>query len=295
MMNPYILVDKILLENYALDVDGSRYKHSMNVIKTALYLNEYYKLDIDQDKVIIAAGLHDVTKFLDNSFQLSLMDEDEKNELGDVSSLYHAFSAPKYLNTRYNIEDVEILNAIKYHSTGRVNMSDFEKIIFISDYIEPLRVGEFVDNARKLAKISLDKTIICILKQTINYLELKKYPISLLSKQVLDYYLSINEDVQVIYDLLTKEKLTNVSLYDVKKQTPYFDYVIIASSNNPHSAKGALQNIQKRLKDLNLPIQNINGGETSNWFLLDASFVIIHIFINEARWEYGLDERYRFI
>ena len=76
----------------------------------------------------------------------------------------------------YGIDDEDILNAISYHTTGRPNMSDLEKIIFLADYIEPMRNFDGVDVARKLAKKDLDSTMYFALNNTLKFLvEKDKY------------------------------------------------------------------------------------------------------------------------
>ncbi len=67
------------------------------------------------------------------------------------------------------IEDIDILNAVKYHTTGRNNMSMLEKIIYLADIIEPLRGFNGVERLRKLALIDIDKAMIESLNSTIQY------------------------------------------------------------------------------------------------------------------------------
>ena len=66
------------------------------------------------------------------------------------------------------IKDEDILSAIRYHTTGRKNMSILEKIIYIADYIEPLRKFNGVEELRTLSVMDLDAAVIQSLENTIN-------------------------------------------------------------------------------------------------------------------------------
>ncbi|CDI50238.1 metal dependent phosphohydrolase [Clostridium tetani 12124569] len=67
------------------------------------------------------------------------------------------------------IKDQDILNAIRYHTTGRENMTMLEKIIYLSDYIEPGRKYPGVEKVRELAFQDIDKALINSFNITIKY------------------------------------------------------------------------------------------------------------------------------
>ena len=93
------------------------------------------------------------------------------------------------INGKIYLEDEEILNAIKYHTTGRPDMTLLEKIIFIADYIEEGRKKfDTLDEARKLAYEDIDKTMAFILKNTIEYVKEKNRALHPLSVEALEYY-----------------------------------------------------------------------------------------------------------
>ena len=70
---------------------------------------------------------------------------------------------------KYNIQNENILNAIRYHTTGRENMGLMEKIVFIADLIEPSRKFPGVEEMRKLAYENLNKSIIFALDNNIQF------------------------------------------------------------------------------------------------------------------------------
>lgn len=103
--------------------------------------------------------------------------------------LIHPFWAAEVAKREYKIKDEDILNAIRYHTTGRAGMSVLEKIVFIADYIEPNREQfEGLDEARRLAYLDLDMAMRFILEQTIEFVKERGRLLHPLSLEALEYY-----------------------------------------------------------------------------------------------------------
>ncbi len=86
--------------------------------------------------------------------------------------LLHSRLGAYIAHEKYGIDDQEILSAINYHTTGRREMSLLEKIIYIADYIEPMRYkASRLPEIRKLSFEDLDECMYEILKDTLEYLE----------------------------------------------------------------------------------------------------------------------------
>ena len=164
-MNSFI--EKELLK----DIGEKRYSHSLRVMETALKLCQIY--NEKEDRVRLAAILHDCGKMLDQAQLLQaskdfdiVLDEYMENNI----ELIHAPLGAKIAEKKYKIKDQEVLNAIKYHTTGRENMTLLDKIIFIADYIEPKRNFEGIDEIRQLAPIDIDRSIVLAMDKTIKFL-----------------------------------------------------------------------------------------------------------------------------
>ena len=114
-----------------------RYNHTLGTADCALKLAKKYGLD--EKKAYLAGLLHDCAKCKSYDELLKIIKQELKNidegELQNYKTL-HAPVGEYFARTMYNIDDSEILNAIRYHTIGRVNMSLFEKIIFLADKIE---------------------------------------------------------------------------------------------------------------------------------------------------------------
>lgn len=138
-----------------------RYIHSVNVARSAKHLAEKYGADVE--KAVIAGILHDVTKETPYDIQLKIMQENGiiLDSVQQVSpKLWHAISGSVYVKTQLGITDAEILNAIRYHTSGRENMSLLEKVIFVADFIGEERDYKGVDVMRKKAESSLDEAML---------------------------------------------------------------------------------------------------------------------------------------
>lgn len=134
-----------------------RYFHCICVAKKAVLLAERYKADIKKAKT--AGLLHDIMKETAHKEQLEFLSECGI-ELTDVEKhtekLCHAISGAAYLKNVLKIDDEEILNAVRYHTTGRKNMSLLEKIIFVADFTSEDRDYEGVQKIREAADYSLE-------------------------------------------------------------------------------------------------------------------------------------------
>ncbi|WP_188206223.1 bis(5'-nucleosyl)-tetraphosphatase (symmetrical) YqeK [Alkalibacillus aidingensis] len=155
-----------------------RYEHVERVTETALDLARHYGADPYQ--VGIAAAMHDYAKHMEKDLLkkwiLSYTDL-PKDLLNYHHELWHGPVGAKMIEHLFLIKDSEIINSIRYHTTGRHGMTLVEKIIFLADYIEPGRQFDAVHEARKLVDIDLNRACQYALKQSIIFLMSKGQPI----------------------------------------------------------------------------------------------------------------------
>lgn len=145
----YSLAEKTLSEY--------RFHHSKMVAKAARELAEKYGADIN--KAEIAGILHDITKEEPKNNQLQLI-EDNGIMLDSVTNsneqILHAVSGSAYCEFILGIKDREILDAIRFHTTARADMSLLEKIVFIADFISEDRTYPDIEIMRQEAQKSLE-------------------------------------------------------------------------------------------------------------------------------------------
>lgn len=148
----------------------SRYEHSVSVMNTSIKLAKQYNENIFKAK--IAGLVHDCAKNLSDEEILSILTK-HGCIIDDVCRSYpqimHGAAGSIIANEIMDIDDEDILSAVKYHTTGKKDMSTLEKIIYIADYIEPLRNFEGVEEIRKEAEISLNNALIKSFDMTIKY------------------------------------------------------------------------------------------------------------------------------
>lgn len=183
----------LLKENMTFNgVLKERFNHSIGVVNASIKINQMLGNMVDEDKLKIAALLHDCAKYYSFEESCNILKKYEPNlnydDLEKSRFIIHAFCGKYVAQEVYNVSDEEIQNAIYYHTTGNENMSTLEKIIFVADYIEEGRTGEYFDNVRKALDISLDYAVYAELKQTIDYLNSKNAFIYPLTFKAYEYY-----------------------------------------------------------------------------------------------------------
>ena len=176
----------------------SRYEHTLGVEFTAASLAMRYEIDID--KAEIAGLLHDCAKCIDDEDKLDDCKK-YKIELTDVEKrnpfLIHSKLGAVYANKLYGIDDEEIISAIRFHTTGKPDMTMLEKIIFIADYIEPGRdKAPNLQEIRKMSFVDIDEAMYMILKDTLDYLEKGEGEKDELTKETYLFYKNIHDNKQ---------------------------------------------------------------------------------------------------
>ena len=155
-----------------------RFIHTLGVVELAVKLSDIYK--ISEEKAFYAALLHDIGKGYETEYKITLEE--------DVPiPVYHQFIGAQIAKTELNIEDEEIINAIKYHTSGRVKMSELEKLIFVADMLEDGRSFKGVETLRKY----LDKPKLCFekcLEKQYEFLVSTKKEIYNLTVKAYNYY-----------------------------------------------------------------------------------------------------------
>lgn len=165
------------LERVRVELTEHRYIHTIGVLETAIDLAVRY--GAEEKKAELAAIFHDYAKFRPKEeMKRIIINEGLGHELLlHNEELWHAPVGAYLVEKEVGIADSEIINAIRFHTSGRPNMSLLEKIIYVADYIEPGRNFPGVEEVRELAKISLDEALIKAIHNTIVFLMKKKQPI----------------------------------------------------------------------------------------------------------------------
>lgn len=164
---------EVALKLVAEQITERRYVHTLGVMQTAIQLAN--RFGDDPKKAELAAIFHDYAKFRPKEEMKRIIEEQgmPRQLLVHNSELWHAPVGAYLVEKEVGITDQDVLNAIKYHTSGRPNMTLLEKIIYVADYIEPGRHFPGVDEVRELAENDLDQALIKSIQNTIMFL-LKK-------------------------------------------------------------------------------------------------------------------------
>ena len=171
-------------------LDEMRYEHTLGVAYTAASLAMRYKASIENAQ--LAGLLHDCAKCLDDDKKIAIC-EKHNISITDVERrnpfLLHAKAGSFLAMNKYKVNDSDVINAILNHTTGRPGMSLLEKIIFVSDYIEPGRKkAPNLNEIREMAFINLDNAVVKIQEDTLNYLKSTPGEIDPMTQKTYDYY-----------------------------------------------------------------------------------------------------------
>lgn len=145
-----------------------RYKHTLNVKNMAVALAERY--GADTEKAALAALLHDAAKELPRDEMLQIFKDNAimaKNAEQRPFPVWHGIAAAILCVTRWDVLDPEILSAIECHTTGRVNMSLLDKILYMADATSAERDYPGVEDLRREEMQDLDLATLHCMEQSI--------------------------------------------------------------------------------------------------------------------------------
>ena len=168
-----IEISRKLRKTLEKELKPDRYEHTIGVAYTAASLAMAHGADVE--KALIAGYLHDCAKSLSLEEQIRIC-EKNKIDITDVErrnhSLLHAKAGMYLARTQYDVYDPEILGAIRWHTTGKEDMSLLEKIVYIADFIEPNRKPlENLSAIRAEAYQDIDRCLAHILHDSVLYLQ----------------------------------------------------------------------------------------------------------------------------
>jgi len=148
-----------------------RTAHAVGCCETAQKLAERWGESVED--AARAGILHDVTKILDGGEQLILCERydillDDFYRKND--KLLHAVTGAAVAERLFG-ESEKIRDAIRWHTTGKPDMTTFEKIIYLADLLEPTRAFPGVEELRKLAMEDLDRTMLLALERSVQFVE----------------------------------------------------------------------------------------------------------------------------
>lgn len=191
------MTNKKIIEILKDELDYKRFEHTLGVAYTAACLAMKY--EVDSDKAYMAGLLHDCAKGMSDKERLLYCNK-YKIEVSDIEkenpSLLHAKAGAYMAENRFEITDSDICSAIRFHTTGRPEMSVLEMIVFVADYIEPNRKHDpELPVIRKEAFENIDLATLHIYENTLKHLEKSTKALDPTTKEAYCYYSKKNRGV----------------------------------------------------------------------------------------------------
>ena len=149
------------------------------------------RLGLDEEKTLIASALHDVAK--------NLAPDDEhlrgfEPPAAVPPPVLHQYAGAYVLEHTFSVRDEDILNAVRYHTSGRAGMSTLEKLVYLSDMLEEGRSFPHIGTLRALFEEDIDECLYRCLAYQIQYLHEKQTGMYPLTLQAYEYYKKISEE-----------------------------------------------------------------------------------------------------
>ena len=175
------------LKNY---LTSKRLLHVTSVKNLALNIYKSNKEGLNKNKIVTACLLHDVAREFTNTRLKNIVKKYYPERIGEQGYILHQYVGEYIAKKKFYIEDNEILEAIKWHTTGSENMNKLSKLVYVSDKLDPLRPYDTTPLINKCKK-NLNEGFIEVLKDKIRF-SIKKDEIKTLSeatKEAINHYL----------------------------------------------------------------------------------------------------------
>ena len=176
-------------------LSAKRYQHSVNVADECRKLAEKY--GEDPDKAYFAGLLHDICKELPEDEQRELVVKSGfavcREEM-ETRSLLHGIAGAYFVKKEFGIEDIDIINAIRFHTVGRAGMSRFEEIVYLGDLVSAERDYKDVDKMRKLVYSDLDEAMLYAIEFSMKAVMKKGGVIPICTVEAYNFYRRLLKD-----------------------------------------------------------------------------------------------------
>jgi len=129
---------------------------------------------VDVERVDLGLAAHDVARALTGESlleQARLYGLRVKPVQRATPVLLHGPVAARWLQQEDGISDRQVLNAVRWHTTGSKGMGPVEKVVFLADKLDPLKASRYpyLERVRSLAREDLDQALLEFLNHELAY------------------------------------------------------------------------------------------------------------------------------
>lgn len=293
-MNKDYTERKLYIEDFLKKhISEKRRKHIRGVRETAIRMAE--KFGADPEKAEIAALYHDMFKERD------LDDLVLRYGLGDRylgnRNLAHSKVAAAFMEQELGFRDPDLLNAVRFHTTGRPGMSLLEQILYLADACEPNRDYPGVEKLRELAFRDLDEACLFSLARTVTYVREQASPLDEDTLRAKEYYeeriMRTKMDnlnlVKEAAKALDERRGENIIALNVTGKSSFADYIVIAEGGSDRQTEALADNVEDRFAELGQELRGSEGWHNTGWILLDFGDIVVNVFTKGMREKYNLE------
>lgn len=170
------MMEEQIREKVKAELSPKRFRHVQGVVETADRLARIHGVNPEQAR--LGAWIHDFAREWPQEKLLNMAKEYHVDAIYfEISDLLHGHIAAAIAPQEFGIQDEDVRNAVRYHTSGRVGMSLLEKVVFLADAIEPGRKYPAVEELRRVAEEDLDLALAMSFDHSIEYLIRRRQPI----------------------------------------------------------------------------------------------------------------------
>lgn len=284
------------IKNYIeKNLSDKRRAHVYGVVETAVALAQKY--GCDKKKAETAALFHDMFRSTPKEvLNMYVRQFNLDTVYMNNANLSHGPIAAAVMRSDYGIDDEDLLNAVRYHTTGREGMSLLEKILYIADAIEPGRNYPSVDELRKLAEISLDQACLASMERSIKYIRERGLFLHEDTIKARDYLLGKESNMEcrdmamLAAKAIDEKKGRDITIIDIGAKAAFADYMILASGGSDRQVSALCDAVEEKLDKEGVFVRNIEGKKGSGWILMDYGDIIINLLTEDLREKYNIEK-----
>ncbi len=309
-----------LRQEVSESLSEKRFAHTLGVERMAVKIGEKCLPDRIAE-LRVAALLHDISKEYSEAEHLEVakrhnitMTESEMDE----PALWHSMTAAAVVSEDFpQYAEHDILSAVYNHTVGSPDMSVFDEIILLSDYIEEGRKYEKCISLRKsfLSELELakdaDEAVTALHRAVARSLDNniqefisrgKSYHIraeltrdAVMAKaerknmEKNSAYIDSTTLAREAVKVLIEKKGIKVALFDVREKSSVTDYYVNVTGRSSSNVAALADDVDIKMSELGRSPLRIEGRRGNSWILVDFGDVIVNVFDRESRDFYNLD------
>ena len=191
----------------AKQLSSARMAHTERVLTMALEMADAFHCEqflVDRDALTVSSLYHDRAKEMPQAEQINLLTRQDTSERVRLAARYgavaHGYTAASLLPLEFpDLASTAAIEAVRYHTTGRPNMTPIELLLFLADFTEEGRVADSCVRAREYVRDAYGKAdahsrlyeiTAFVLRETVDYLTEKKRDIHPDTHRALQYYMT---------------------------------------------------------------------------------------------------------